>query len=204
MSNTQSIGDLDFNKLWTANADKDRNTSLQIGVYRGRASMAVFSGQGGGPKVKLPLPRQHNILFRRLFEVIRKSGPDVKLTCPILEWDQTTKKMKTLATCTFGSDAANQPYIGISADGIEPTKFPIRSDIKWDTSQIPDINQASMAIDSFLAAMDSSVMAMTLSNFKFDPNRAGAPSGRGGSYSGPRQASSAGPKPSDIEDDVPF
>ena len=203
MSNTQSIGDLDFNKLWTTNAEKDRETSLQIGVYRGRASMAIFSGKGGAPKLKLTLPRQHNIIFREIFDVIRKSGPDQKHTCTFLDWDPVVKKMKPIATCTFGSDASNQPYIGITAEGMEPTKFPIRTDLKFDISQIPDINPSKIAINSFLAAMDNCVNAMNLSNFKFDPSRAGGSSGRSGSYSGPRQ-SPAGGSPSGIEDDIPF
>lgn len=201
----QDFGDLSFDRMWSTNAEKDKETSLAFGVYRGRASLNVFSGRGGPPKLKLPLPRQHNVLFRRLFDVVRKSGPDTSITVPAQEWDPQTKKMNTLATVTVGFDATNAPYIGLAAAGrLDATKFPIRTDLKWDLSGAKDLNQSAIALESFLSAMDNMIQAMNLTNFKFDPSqRPGGQSGAGGqqrsAYNAPRQ-----PAADVLDDTIPF
>ncbi len=202
--NVQNFGDLSFDRMWQSNADKDRNTTLVIGVYRGRASMNIFSGQTGGPRLKLPLPKQHNVLFRTVFNHVRKTAPDSKITIPVTQWDQQEKKLKTIGHVTLGIDTTNMAYIGIQATGVEPVKFPIRSDLKWDLSVIPEINANQVALDGFLAEMDNVCNAMNLTSFKFEPSQRTAPYTKGNYTSGKQYSTAAPVSSSDIDDEIPF
>jgi len=202
VSNTQSFSDLNFDRLWSTNAERDKNTSIQIGVYRGNASIAIFSGTtGGAPKVKIPLPKQFNILFREIFKMVRKGGPDTKITVPIQKWDPGTSKMVNTASVSFGLDAANIAYIGVVATGQPAAKFPIRTDLKWDISTLSEINSNQLALDMFLAAMDNVVHAVNLTSFKMDPSsRPGGSGGNRPNYGSGNRAAA----PVSIEDDIPF
>src|ERR1700692_4082050 len=145
MNPSKAISDLDFNKIWTATAERDRSTQLSLDVFNGRASFSIFSGQGGPPKVKLALPKQYNVEFRGIFDAVRKGGPDTKIAIPIQTWDVQAKKFNVIASVTFGLDPANLPFIGISAVGHDAVKFPIRTDMSWDISAIPQLNPGAMA-----------------------------------------------------------
>lgn len=204
---SSAFSDLSFDRMWSATADKDRETTVSIGVYRGRATLVVFAGRGGPPKLRLPLPRQHNVLFRQVFNTVRKSGPDSSITIPVQEWDPQMKKMNSIASVTFGFDSSNQPYLGLTATGFSATKFPIRTDLKWDVSGIQELNSSALAVDSFLSALDNTIQAMNLTNFKFDPAQKSGSGGRGnvgGQSSNSGGQSSFKGAIAVIEDEIPF
>jgi len=195
-----NFSDLTFDRMWSSTAERDKNTSMHIGVYRGNASIAIFSGTGGPPQTRVPLAKYFNVFFREAFKVVTKMGPDNKLTVPMTQWNRDAKKMEHVGAITFGIDASRIPYLGLVTPTMPAAKFPIRFDMKMDVSAIPELNVNHLALESFLAAMDNTANAINLTNFKRDPSaRAG-----GGNRPGYGGGSNSRPAAVDVSDDIPY
>jgi hypothetical protein len=215
---SQTIGDLSFDRLWQTTAEKDRDTTLRLDVFRGRGSLVVFSGKGGGPRFKLPLPPAAGVFFRMLFAPLRKSGPGTQITVPVNDWDGQQRKQIEVGQLTVGFDANNVAYIGLQSSNFPPTRFPMRPGLKYDLSATTEVNGNILALEQFLDSMDGVKFAGFLSNFKFDPSQVrggsgtnrggyagGSGSGSGGNYGGQRPNNApAQPTNADIEDEIPF
>lgn len=199
--------ELDFNKLVRLGADKDRESSLQLGVYRGMASIAIFQGQGA-PKVKIPLGNRMSayVIPAYLKQLKENANPDFKVSLPITKFNPDTKKRDQVATVVFARDDKNVPFIGVSAPGINPVKFPIRVPLDFDLSQMTIVDQSKLALDAFIDVFTRHVpVAMALTSFKreFNGNRGGGNYGGGNAGGNQNAGGQGGGKPTG-DDEIVF
>lgn len=183
---------LDFNNLHKFFADQDRDTTMQVSVWGGNASLAVFQGPGA-PKLKIPL--SNKILVATIPAFLKKlkgmTDPGSQIKAAFTRFLREEKKRETFATLVFGRDDKGQAYIGVAGQGLsKPAKFIIRPPLDIDLAQMSVQEQSALAIDGLIQVFTSYVpVASMLTSFKreFGGNRGG-----GGGYGGGGRSSGGG------------
>lgn len=178
----------DFSRMFSVNAEGDRETRMQIGVYKGNAQMAIFKGVGA-PVVSVKLGQDMQmtgIIARLLREAIRMS-PGTSDRMDITRWIQEESKSVPEQSLTIGRDEKGIIHITVSAPNFEAKKFPIRLPFKVNIASKKDFaDQSAMAAavlseDILLKAIPN---AMVASNEKRDFKGGQGGGNRGGSGGG--------------------
>lgn len=172
----------DFNSIVRFNADNDKNVSLQIGVYMGGPSFAVFSGNGGAPVKKIPFSNKMTwAAFPFFLEKLKTASPDTKFELPHATWDREAKKRVPNATLVFGRDDKNLPYIGVTGPGMSPAKFLIRPGLDFDLSGLDVVSQSAIALDSLINVFRLHI-PLAVANTSFKRDFRGGGQGGGNAY----------------------
>lgn len=186
-NNTLTLDQLSHD-LWQTNAENDRDTSLKLSVFNGRAQLSVFSKNSGGgrPVFSLMLPTEFGNAAKYFYNKMQAAGgSDQKETVNIT--DRVEGKTVSIGSITFGFDGKGTPYLGITSSGGQH-KFPIRMGLKldWNGSSMSPADRARVALDTFFEVLSiESRVGARLSSRKRTFN--GAPGGGnrgGGSYGG--------------------
>ena len=201
---------LDFNRMISLNADKDKETTLTIGVYNGAPSIAVFQG-AGAPKIKINFGKPENraILPDYLESLRTNPNPSYKVELPYTRFDMETKTRVVIATLVFARDDRNMPFIGVSAPNFTPSKFYIRPSLDFDMGARPMVEQTGLAIKGIIDHLRMDIpMAQRLTNFPKKPygGQAGSqrPSGGGNYNRSGGGGSPAGGQDTKFDDEVVF
>jgi len=193
MSDTKVTLDLDTNRFFTANAENDKNTTLQLGVYKGTASWTVFANRQ--ISLKMPLPRQGMSTMARLLRKIVKDPNGTSMAITMRKWDQATSKMVVQSTLSINKDEKGIIYLNVSAPGFSATRFNIRGSLSWTVDGEGNSDAANSA-DATLSLADvistDIPQACILTNEKRLPQQGGgngggnrpAGGGNGGGSSG--------------------
>lgn len=169
------MADLDFGRMATYNAEGDKNTTLQIGVYMGHPSINVWSNRS--QVVRIPTPRSFLVLMKQLLRKAISGKPGDKNSVSFTKWDQETKKSTQLGVLYVGRDDKAVIYIGLQVQGHPPTKFPIKAPISFETGEpMSDHQRSELGAETLIEQLTHDIpTAMALTNFKRTdmPNRSG-------------------------------
>ena len=153
---------------------EDKTSSIQIGVFRGNASIAVFQGEGKGPPpLKIPLgPRTSQTVIPHLLRQVAAGDPEVRKEITFTSWNSEAKKSEHLATMVLAKDEQNRAFMGISAPTklSAPVKAFIRISLGYDLTSMSQPEQTKLAIEGMIRLFERDVpQAMTLTSFKRQP-----------------------------------
>lgn len=167
---------LSYNNIYKINASKDNTTSFLVGVYEGNASINVFSKteNAKGPLVKLPFPNLDGVT--KLSWYLKKcmdATPGARFSISTTRYNVETKKAEPLGDITVGRDDNATPFIAISAPGISPQVYLIRSSLQWEvTSDNPD-EPNKIALQAFIDKLEKEVrVAILNTSYKKAPSTA--------------------------------
>ena len=186
--------ELQLDRLASLRAE-DKSSSLNIGVFRGNASIAVFQGESKGPPpLKIPLgPRTSQSVIPHFLRQVAAGDPETRKEINFSSWNPETKKSEHLATLVIAKDDQNRPFIGITSPKLSGSvKAYIRIGLSYNLGDLSQAEQAKLAIEGMVKLFERDVPhAMTLTSFKRRP-----PGGGGG---GGQQSSGGG-----SSSDMPF
>lgn len=160
------MADLSFDRLFSANAENDKNTSLSLGVWQGNASISVFSNRA--QVARLPVPRTFQVSLKKALQVLLTSKPTDKKSWNFSKWDPETKKSFSIGTFVIGRDDKAIFFIGIAAPDHPPMKFILKSPISFDTSDpMTDVQRSELAVETLIEQLGFDIpMAVSLTSFK--------------------------------------
>lgn len=160
------MSELDFSRMISFNAESDKNTTLQIGVYMGYASITVWSNRN--QVVRIPTSRTLLVQMRKYFQKILSSKPSEKVSISFSRWDLDTKKSVSIGVVYIGRDDKSTIYIGIQAPGHSPMKFPIKSSLSFDTSEpMSDVERSELETESLIERLTTDIpVAMVQTSYK--------------------------------------
>lgn len=152
---------------------EDKSSGINIGVFRGNASIAVFQGEAKGPPpLKIPLgPRTSQTVIPHLLRQVAAGEPETRKEINFTSWNSETKKSDHLATLVLAKDEQNRAVFGISSPKLSaPVKAFIRISLGYDLSQMSQPEQTKLAIEGMVKLFERDIpQAMTLTSFKRQP-----------------------------------
>jgi len=158
--------ELSFDRLFQCNAENDKSTNLQLGVYMGYASLTVFSNS----KIiaKFPWHRSFLTLLRRGLSKIIDGKPGEKIHYPITKYDFENKKFTPLGSLFVGKDDKAIIFLGVAVPNHASMKFLLRTPMSFDLSEpMSDAVRSEIAAATLVdqLALDFP-LAMALTSFK--------------------------------------
>jgi hypothetical protein len=159
--------DLNFDRSIQLNAENDKNTSMQIGVWNGNASLTVFSNRQ--VVVKVPMNRFFQVSLKQALDVLLSAGkPGDKRSWNFTKYDPDTKKSNPLASVFVGRDDKALFYVGITSPGHSPMKFPIRLSMGMDTgTPMTEVERSELAAVTIAQQLHFDIpLQASLTNFK--------------------------------------
>lgn len=174
------LKELDHSKILTYRELKDKNVSLQIGVFNGSCQLSVWGIQHGGrgPAIKHTLPFDLRETFIFMAKRLLSAGAGKRWSGNFQEWQKDAQGMgKNVPTNTvvWGVDDRDVPYIGIKST-FGTFQFPIRLGLRMDLSsaEVDKREQNNIAIDAMIRAFTTDIpQAIRLTCFKRDKNAGG-------------------------------
>jgi hypothetical protein len=116
--------ELNFDRIVQYNADGDRTTTLQIGVYMGYASLTVFANRA--VVAKFPLHRSFLTLLKKGLAQILAGKPGEKMRYAITKYDMENKKNIPTGDLFVGKDDKSIMFLGVSVPNHASMKFLMR------------------------------------------------------------------------------
>jgi hypothetical protein len=180
----------DHNRIVNLTADGDKATTLSIGVFKGNASLVVFSNKSLAAKFSLS---------RDLISAIRKklistvtAAPGTKVVLNFSKFDPDQKKWISTGALVIGKDDKSMVYFGVTAPNTPAMKFPMKTAPSFDFSEpLSDPDKSILKAETVIEQFTTDIpMALMLTSEKR------APGGFGGGGGGNR--SSGGDSGGDI------
>lgn len=205
--------ELDYGRMDTIYASTDKDVSLTFGVFKGNASVAMFKKGNPRPLWKLTIERTVSEYMVACLNKLLKGTPDTKYELVHQEWLPEEKKIRVIATMTFGRDKENAPYIGVTGPDIPPSKFPLKSGLKLDAgTSLDPIEVSNIKVKAMVKLLDVDLhQARLATSYKREFNGKGGGRSGGGGYNRNNNNSGGGnggetpSRQSDIPDDnIPF
>jgi len=188
MTNPNSFENLTQSGLLKVSGKEDRNMSLQLDVWNGSTSFAIFT-QGGGKPWKLAIPTQTIAAILILLRKMRANPAPCREAIFVNEYDAENKRMKQVGQIGIGIDesllfqidfAHNQLQV---AGGKATFAFKPNSRFDFSHSSLTDKEKLQACIDEVIAALAlASPIAARISSFKRQAGQAGG--GNRGGFSG--------------------
>lgn len=178
------MADLNYDRMVSCNADGDRGTTLQIGVYMGLASITVFSNKAIA--AKFPLQRAVLVKVREILSQVLAGKPSERGSLQFHKYDFETKKQNPLGSLFIGRDDKALIYLGVQVPNHPHMKFLLRSPLGFDTAEpMSELHRSELAARTVIEQLQYDFpIAILNTSFKREmPNqRSGgaASGGRGG------------------------
>lgn len=158
--------EFDFNKIISVNAEGDRATTLQIGVWGGNASLTVFSNKQIAAKFAL-----HRDCITQMEDKLTEfltAPPGAKVSIFFTKYDFDSKKSSNLGTMVIGKDDKQMFYFGVQAVGQPGMKFVLKSPPSFDLADpMTDQAKSLLAARSVINKLHLDIpMAITLTMHK--------------------------------------
>jgi hypothetical protein len=180
------VTELNFDRIVNLNAESDKKTSLNIGVWKGNASLTIFAD--GRQAVRIPLNRHALVsLEEGLSGILAAAQPSTKTSWAFNKWDNETKKSSQLGAVYIGRDDKALLYVGIQAPGITSLKFPIKTPISFDKGENPlsDLHRSELGGRTLLKQLSTDIpFAILLTSEKRTDMRTGGNGGGGNGNNG--------------------
>ena len=165
------MAELSFDRIISINAENDKNTSLNMGVWQGNASLTVFANRAQAARI--PMSRTFQVALASDLQKLLGGKPNDKNTFNFTKWDPDTKKSNPLGSVVVGRDDKAMIYIGVVSPGHSPMKFVLKSPISFDKSEpMSDIQRSELATLTLIAQLTVDIPhAILLTSFKRDMGR---------------------------------
>jgi len=166
----------DYNRMVSMTAENDKNTSLQIGVWNGNATVTVFANRN--QVARLPLNRFGLVDLARQLRKILVGKPGDKYSWNFTKWDNETKKSHAIGSLVIGRDEKALIFFGVQAPGHAGMKFVLKTTMSVDSSTpMSDVDKSDLAAETIIQQLTIDIpQAMVNTMFK----RTDINGGRGG------------------------
>ena len=156
----------DFNTIVKLTADGDKDTTFNIGVYNGNASITVWSKSS--IVVKFSFPMTFITAFERELQHLLTMKPSEKVSFPVSKYNAELKKQDPVGTLYMGRDDKAIFFLGISVKGQPSMKFPINPFLSFDMGEpMSPVQRSELGVHTIIKQMkDYLPVAMALTNYK--------------------------------------
>ena len=152
-----SVAELDYNNLFKATAEGDKDTSMSIGVFKGNASIVVFKAKESRPAIKIGLPGEGRVILMKDARKILTGGPDQHISRTIYKWNPEEKKMESAGTIIIGRNDRNVAFIGISGPSFTGVRFPFRISGAWSSESMTESEKSEFGLEHFINVIERDV-----------------------------------------------
>jgi uncharacterized membrane protein YgcG len=179
----------------------DGSEELNIGVFNGKLSLTIFSGQGAPPVWKQSLSLDATYLFKKLLRTVLASQPGTKKSFTFTRFDQNTKKSVLDSSLVVGKDDKQVFFLEaqFTANGSPRTlRFLLKSPAGVSTGE--DYNDAARStnrlgviieyIDQYLPL--AALFTARKAEFQGGGNRGGGGYNKGGNQGGYNKGGNGG------------
>jgi len=136
--------ELSYDRMININAEGDKNTSFNIGVWQGNVSLTVFSNRNN--VVRIPMNRTFQVSLMHELQKLLTGKPGDKESWNFSKWDPETKKSVPVGAVVVGRDDKAMFYIGVQSSGHAPMKFLLKAPISFDmSSPMSDVKRSELA-----------------------------------------------------------
>jgi hypothetical protein len=172
----------DYNRIVSVNAENDKNTSLQMGVWNGNATITVFSNRN--QVARLPMNRFFLVDMTRQIRKLLIGKPGDKYSWGFTKWDNEAKKSHPVGSLVVGRDDKALIYLGVQVTGHPPMKFLLKTPISFDSSTpMSEVDRSDLAAETLIQQLTvdipQAIINTTYKRTDIGGNRSG--SGNGGS-----------------------
>jgi len=196
--------------------NKASGESLNLSVFKGTISFAVFTKGGGKPPIKINVTPYLYEVLKSAFNKIRKAAPETKIPVKKEKFNPETKQWALEWVLTFSKDAEMLYHVTLTncLDGNRTFDFVFRGTggISIGSDPMSNADKSAFAFETMIEWFERTMLAVIWTDEKYDPNRHGGNGGgnynggnsfRGGnSYGGNNGGNGGGSGNSD--DDIPF
>jgi hypothetical protein len=139
----------DYNRIVSVNAENDKNTTLQMGVWNGNATITVFSNRN--QVARLPMSPFFLVDMARQVRKILVGKPGDKYSWNFTKWDNEAKKSHPVGSLAVGRDDRALIYLAVLVTGHPGMKFVMKTPISFDSSTpMSDVERSELAAETLI------------------------------------------------------